>query len=421
MRKLFSLVLALFMVCGMSVRALAADAPIELSFLNFSTTDESMKSIYKVIEDFEKDNPGIKIKNIGMSVDNIRNQLVMANLASNAPDVAQVQDGDAVVLQSTGAVYSAEEIFDKKFTDSLVKEFYDLVLYNGKHAGIVFAPNSITFFYNKKLLKQLGYDAPPKTLEEMEAMMKKGKAEIKDLIGFQLDTTIRSVGFDHQWNFMNLFEYKVLDGKTSKFNSPAMAQFGEWERRMIKEGYTLPGKRYGEFRPMAAQGRLLFAVDNVQHRGFMKAFNKTMTDQEYEETWGVAPMPLGPSGKRVSSPHAHTLVVLRATKHKEAAAKFVEYLTASQSALTKYLDPAGFLPPVSNYKELAPGCFEDKGRQGTMRYAVPYTLAPCYGPNYAKLGTIVTTAIQEIISSDRPIKQILDSYQPKIVDALALQ
>ncbi len=414
MRKLFSLVLALFIFCGVNGRALAADAPVELTFLNFATTDEAMKSIYKVMDDFEKENPDIKIKNMPMAVDSIRNQIIMMVMAGNPPDVVQTLAGDSVVVYSMGAIYSAEELYDQAFIDNMHKGFYDLGLYDGKHAGIVFAPNPMTFFYNKKLLAKLGHDAPPKTLEEMEAMMKKGKAEIPGLIPFQLDTTLRSIGFNHQWNFMNLFEYKVFDGKVSKFNSQAMVEFGEWERRMLKEGYTLPGKKFGEFRPMAAQGRVLFAIDNAQHRSMMKAFNKTMTDQEYDETWEVYPAPLGLSGQRASSPDSHSLVVPRATKHKEAAVRFVKYLTASKSALTKYLDPAGFLPAVNNYRELAPGCFEDKGRQGSLKYAVPYNIAPCYGPNYAKLSLLVMTAIQEIITTDKPVKQILDAYQPKI-------
>ncbi len=414
MRKMFSLVLALFMFCGVSARALAADAPVEISFLNFSTTEDAMKSIYKVMEDFEKENPGIKVKNMPIGVGDIRSQLIVMIMGGNAPDVAQLYVGDAVVVYTMGALYSAEELYDQKFLDNLPPQFFDIGKWGDKHSGVVFSPNPMTFFYNKKLLDRLGYKEPPKTLDEMEAMMKKGKAEIKDLIGFQSDTTVRTLGFNHQWNFMNCFEYLPIQGNVSKLNSPNMVKFGEWMRRMVKEGYTLPGKRFGEFRPMAAQGRLLFAIDNAQHRGLMKAFKKDMTDQEYAETWIPAPFPMGPSGRSASSPDAQSLVVLKSTKHKEAAAKFVEYLTASKSALTKYQDPAGFLPPVKNYQELAPGSFADPGRQGTMKYAVPNTLGMPFGPNYAKLALLIMTSMQEVITSDKPVQQILDSYQPKI-------
>jgi ABC-type glycerol-3-phosphate transport system substrate-binding protein len=120
----------------------------------------------------------------------------------------------------------------------------------------------------------------------------------------------------------------------------------------------------------------------------------------------------------VATPDDHALVVVRSTKNKEAAAKFVEYLTATKSALTKYHDPAGFLPPVTNYEELAPKVFDDPGRQGTLKYAVPNVVNLPFGPNYVKVCTIAMTAIQEIITTTKPVKAILDSYQPKLEGVL---
>ncbi len=417
MRKLLSTALALLMVCLFAAPVFAAEK-VEISFLNFSSTEEVTKSIYQVIEDFEKDNPDIKIKNLPIGVGEIRNQLVVMVMGGNPPDVAQLHIADSVLVYTMGALYPAEELYDQAFISNTVEKFYDESLSGGKHAAVLQGPNPMNFYYNKKLLKQLGYDAPPKTLEEMEAMMKKGKAEIKDLIGFQIDTTVRAVGFTHAWNYMNMFEYEVIKGNTVKFNTPNMVKFGEWIRRMVKEGYTLPGKRFGEFRPMAAQGRLLFALDGTTHRGLIKSFDKNMTDQGYADTWGVFPSPLGPSGKHVAAPDDHTLVVLRSTKHKEAAVKFVKYLTESKSVLTKYLDPVGFLPPVKNYKETAPGTFSDPGRQDTIRLTVPNITNLPYGPNYGKVAILAMTALQEIITSDKPVQGILNSYQAKLEGVL---
>jgi multiple sugar transport system substrate-binding protein len=417
MRKLLFQILALLMFCGLSGLAFAA-APVEIGFFNWSSTEDVMKPIYQVIEDFEKDNPGIKVKNIPIGVGEIRQQLILSIMGGNAPDVAQLHIGDAVTVYSMGALVPVEELFGKDFIDKFNPIFYDEGRVDDKHAAVLWSPNTMTFFYNKKLLKQLGFDGPPKTLDEMEAMMKKGKAQIPDLIGFQLDTTIRTVGFTHVWNFMNLFEYEVIKGNTSKFNSDNMVKFAEWLRRMMKEGYTLPGKRFGEFRPLAAQGRVLFCIDGAQHRGQMKAFKKDMTDEEYAETWEACLFPMGISGKPVATPDDHALVVVRSSKNKEAAAKFVEYLTASKSALNKYNHPAGFLPPVKNYEELAPGVFNDPGRQGTLKFAVPNVVNLPFGPNYVKVCTLVMTALQEVITSDKPVKGILDNCQAKLEGVL---
>lgn len=412
------LLLAAFTMVFLASAPLAFAAPVEITFMNWSSTEDSMKPVLKVIEDFERDNPDIKVKNMPIGVGEIRNQFMVMSLGGNAPDVVQLHVGDAVFMYNSGVVHAAEDLYSQEFLDRCFPVFYDETLADGKHAGIVWAPNTLTFFYNKKLLKELGYDAPPKTLEEMTAMMKKGKESIPDLIGFQLDTTIRTVGFTHVWPLMNAFEYECIKGKEVRFNTEEMVAWAEWMRHIVKEGYTLPGKRFGEFRPMAAQGRVLFAYDGAQHRGHMKAFKKDMTDEEYDETWQAAYLPMGPTGKHLSAPDDHALVISNKTKKQEAAVKFVEYLTGSTSALTKYHDPAGFLPPVQDYEELAPGVFDDNGRQGTLTYAVPSIVNLPFGPNYIKVATLVMTGVQEIITTDKPVKTILDSYQKKIEGVL---
>lgn len=139
-----------------------------------------------------------------------------------------------------------------------------------------------------------------------------------------------------------------------------------------------------------------------------------MTDEEYEALWIPAPLPAGPTGRHLASPDDHTLVVSNKSKDKEAAARFVKYLVESKSALTKYHDHAGFLPPVKNYAEIAPGAFQDQARQGTLKYAVPNIVNLPYGPRFVNVATEVMTAIQEIITTDKPVKNILDAYQPKL-------
>jgi multiple sugar transport system substrate-binding protein len=405
-------VLGLFLGTG-----LARAGQVEISFMNWSSTEEVMRPILEVIKDFEKENPGIKVKNVPIGVGDIRNQFMVMDLGGNPPDVVQLHGGDAIYVYHTGALLPVEEVFDKAFTDKFIETFYEETRADDVHAGILWGPQTLTFVCNIQLLKQLGYSEPPKTLIEMEEMMKKGKETIPDLIGFQLDTTVRTIGFAHVWSFMNAFEYEVIKGKVSKFNSPAMVEFGEWIRRMVKLGYTLPGKRFGEFRPMAANGRVLFCFDG-SHKGQMKAFNKSLTDADYDAMFQASPLPAGPNGKHLAAPDDHSLAISRKSRNKEAAAKLVAFLSTTNSALSKYHNPCGFLPPIKDYRAVAPGCFEDASRQGTLKFAVPNVVIPPYGPNYVDIAQEVMTAVQEIITTDKPVKAILDAYQPKIQDII---
>jgi ABC-type glycerol-3-phosphate transport system substrate-binding protein len=49
---------------------------------------------------------------------------------------------------------------------------------------------------------------------------------------------------------------------------------------------------------------------------------------------------------------------------------------------------------------------------------VPNILNLPFGPNYVQVATICMTGIQEIITTDKPVKGILDDYQKQLEEAL---
>ena len=153
MKRLMLWLAGLAFALGSAGGALAA--PIELKFLNWASSEEIYKPIYKVIEDFEKANPDIKIKNMPIGVGEIRNPFMVMTLGGNAPDVVQLHIGDAVTMLTMGAIIPTEELYPKAFTDQFFDTFNRVVLYGDKHASIVHGPNTLTFVVNKKLLKQL--------------------------------------------------------------------------------------------------------------------------------------------------------------------------------------------------------------------------------------------------------------------------
>lgn len=390
--------------------------PVEISFANWASTEASMKGILTVIEQFEKENPDIKIKNVPLPVSDIRNQVMIMVMGGNPPDIAQFSVGDAHVMGYMEAVHPAEELYSKAFIDDLYPEFYETCRQGDKHIAVDWSPNTLTFYYNKKLMAEAGLDpnTPPKTLDEMEAMMKKVKKVAPEAVGLQLDTTIRTVGFYHIWSFVNNFAIQPITNDSVAFNTPEMIEFGKWVRRMVKDGYTLPGKKFGEFRPLAAQDRLLFALDGPQFQGVIKSFDKNYTTERFLDTWGIAPLPSGRTGKNFSVPDDHVLVVLKSTKHKEAAAKFVEYLVSNKFALEHYQSPIGFLAPTKSAARDLTDAFGDSVRKAIMENTVPHIIPQPYGPNYVKIATIVMTAIQELISSDKPVDEIMNTAQVQL-------
>ena len=422
MALLVTLVLSVSLISGCggpkgdSKGAGATGEKIELTFVNWAAGEAYTKDLNKVIAEYEKQNPNIKIKNVNVPVSDMRNQLMVMVMGGNVPDIAQVHVGDGVIMATMNALEPTENVLPQELIKDFRPEFYEPGKVGDKHYLIPWAPNTLTFYYNKTLLKELGFDPtkPPQTLDEMDQMMKVAKQKMPDVVGLQLDTTIRTVGLAQEWPFMNNFLEQPVTNDSAKVNSPEFIQFGEWIRGTVKNGYTLAGKKFGEFRPQASQNRLLFALDGPFLRGVVKSFDKNITDEQFFETWGVAPLPMGPTGKNFSAPDDHTLVVMKASQHKEEAAKFAEFLVNSEYTMKNYHGPLGFLPPTKSAAEKYPDLFNDPIRSVILEKIVP-TLTPLpFGPNYAKLGTTLMTGVQEIITTDKPVKQILDNTQTQL-------
>ena len=104
-------------------------------------------------------------------------------------------------------------------------------------------------------MQQAGLDpnTPPATMEELNAAVAQAKPKLpKETIMLQLDTTNRTIGLYDQWPFMLAYNDGVppvdSQGKIS-INTPGMREYGEWIRAQVKEGNTLPGKKFGYSAP----------------------------------------------------------------------------------------------------------------------------------------------------------------------------
>lgn len=406
-----------------STPSTSTNEKVTITFVNWVASEEGTRDQVKdVIAQFEKDNPNIKVDIKPVPVSDIGKQLSIMVAGNNPPDLAQVHPDDVVSLAAMNALEPTDGILSKEFLADVQQSEYDLTVYQGKHFGIPWAPAGPGFLYNKKLMQQAGLDPnkPPQTIDEMMEMIKIAKDKLpKDVVSLQLDTTIRTIGLLHEWPFMRAFGAMPVDGDKAKLNTPEMQAYTEWLRSMVKNGYTLPGKKYGEFRTLAAQDRLLFAVDGSYLKGIVKSLNKQMTDEEFYKTWGVAAIPGGKDGKHYAAPDDHFMVVFKNSKNKAAAAKLAEYLANSEYSLKKYIDPVGFVPATKSAVQRVPSIGNDPIRKGYIEKIVPTVVPLPYGPNYSKTAETIMAAMQEAITTDKPIKDILANAQTKLEGVLS--
>lgn len=391
----------------------------EITFVNWASAEESSRPyINQAIADFEKENPNIKVKSVPVAISDIANQLTIMMMGGNAPDIAQININEGVTLASMGGILETDSLVRQDLAaDSLFKKSWDLGAYNGKHYGMPWLAQPQGFYYNKTLMQQAGIDPnkPPKTLDELIADMDQARKKLpaEDLI-IGLDTTIRTIGLDQEWPLIRSFGALPVDGNKVAANSSQMVNYATWLRKLVKEGYTLPGKKFGEFRPVAAQNHLLFMIDEPQFKGIVQSLDKNLTDDKFYQTWGITSVPAGVDGKIYSAPDDHHLILFKASKHQAAAMKFAEFLMNNESAYKAYNSKIGVLPATQSgfnkYSEL----FGDPVRKTFVTDILPNVVPLPTGPNLAKVSTVIMAGLQEVISTDKPIPDILNGVQTKL-------
>ncbi|MDR0654301.1 MAG: ABC transporter substrate-binding protein, partial [Synergistaceae bacterium] len=369
----------------------AADVIKTVVFANWVSVEEATQSrIVEIIKAFESANPDIRIEIQGIPVSDIVKEITIRSTAGDPPDIAQIPSDNVLQLQSAGLLSPLDDLLGEDFQRNIYKDLYDATgLVDGVHYAVPWANSTHGLFYNRKLLAQAGLDParPPKTIGELADILKIARERLtEDVILIQADTTVRTLGLLHQWPFLLAFNGGVepynLKGEVN-FNTDGIKKYMEWLRLLIKEKYTLPGLKYGEFRPYAAQDKLLFGNDWTCFDGILRSLNKDITPDYLYETWGATALPADANGKHRTPVQAHTLVLFKNSGVNKEAAKFLEFLVSDKIAIEQYIAANGFTPVTLDAFEKAPSLSKSAFIKSFISDVVPTSVTLPTGPDYA--------------------------------------
>lgn len=114
-----------------------------------------------VIEEFEKQNPTIKIKWIDVPFSEGEKRTLASVLSDKTPDIVNLNPDFTALLAERGALWEIPEENDKQFN----KEILETLKYNGKLYSLPWYATSAVTIYNKELIKKAGISIP-KTFDE---------------------------------------------------------------------------------------------------------------------------------------------------------------------------------------------------------------------------------------------------------------
>lgn len=409
-------VLALALVCA-GARSAGAET-VELTFANWAAAEPTTRpAIEKVIQDFQSAHPDIRIRSEAISFSEIARQLVLRVRTGNPPDVAQLAGNDTFLLAITGKLEPLDSYVTNDVKSALKPGALNGLRYRNQLVAFPWTQAPAGLWYNKALMRKAGLDPeqPPRTIDALMTALAAIKRSAPDLIPLGLDTTNRAFAMQSNWPWMETFGAAPIGDGAKGADTPQMKAYLSWMRDLAKKGYIDPGRKIGEFRPLAAQDKVAFTWDQVLLQGVIQTANK-MSDADFYQHWGVTTLPTGPSGKAFTFEGGHQLVMFADSKHKQAAWTFIQYLATSPDAIRVYtLGPGSSLTPLAQVRdpELARkldtpifNAFKDK--------IVPTISAPPFGSAFASGATAVMAGVQQAVTGNDPIDTVARSIQQQL-------
>lgn len=284
----------------------------------------------ELIQDFLAEHPHIDVEVQKLPLISLHEKLLTAYAGDTLPDMCQLGNTwipefvalDALEpldgLVNASSVVKQEDYFDGIYDSNRV----DSGLY-----GVPWYVDTRLMYYRRDLLKQAGFDAPPRTWDEWTQMMGAIKA---------------MVGRDRYAALLPINEYE-----------PLLVLALQMPEEVLRDG-----GRYGNFRS-ASFRRALGYYDQIFKREWAPRMSNTQISNVWDEfghglfsfyisgpwniaefkkrlpanlqdQWTTAPMP-GPDGPGVSSAGGSSLVIFRSSPVKKSAWQLTEYLSRPET------------------------------------------------------------------------------------------
>lgn len=349
--------------------------------------------INKIIENFEIENPKIKIKWVDVPFSEGEKRTLAAVLSANTPDLINLNPDFSSLLAQRGALYEIEPKFTEQFNKSIINS----LKYNGKLYSLPWYATSAVTIYNKKLLNG---NKIPATYD--------GMAKITPATGTFLmlpnitenDTMLRILN-----------KYGISPGNINSEKSVEIFDLFKnlYTKNLIpKESIT---QTHREALEKYMAGQIIFFQAGAN---FLNMIKENSPDT-YKKT-DVAPQITGALGQYDFS-LMNFVIPLRA-KHKDEAVKFALFLTnyENQLELAKLTNVLAV-----NDKTLKDRFFTDFNQNDLLAKARVISAKQLNNidppvknhQNQKEINTIINSAVQEILINKNTTRNILDDVQRK--------
>ncbi len=299
---------------------------VKFSYPPYGYDEEKEKAFWEAnIAEFEAANPGIKIEQTWESWDNVYTKWDQMVASGDTADIAYDFPLTAVHYATQGELLPLTDVVNNLGGESAFSPGMRYFKSGDDWYGVPHGDASMVLLYRKDLLKEAGYDAPPKNWDEMieiaKACTKKGQYGL----GFFTGDTYQSCQI--LTAFMKQAGGVMLDdqGKVA-LDSPENLKALQLVDQLVNKDKVVPSAAvsWEHADPANAVGTGKCAMA-ITWGGFGTQL-EGMFPEEYENI-GFVQQPVGPGGTSGSWSGTGGFFMFKNAKHPDEAKKFIEYMS----------------------------------------------------------------------------------------------
>lgn len=387
-----------------------------------SSLDADKQVLQPELDKFQKQT-GIKVNLQVIGWPDLQNKILAATTSGNGPDVLNIGNTWAPSLQATGAFMP---FGDSEFSAIGGKDkFVPASLATGGMAGK--DPTSVPLYslvyglyYNKKMFADAGLK-PPTTWEELQDAAKKLTDKSKGTYGMAMEGGSYTEGVHFAFIFGQQHGSDPFDsaGKPA-FTSDGQVQGVKQYVDLMGSGVVNPSSAQYKNGPEApgdfAKGKaaMLMSQNNAD--------NTLVADGMKTDEYGVVaiPAPTGAAKDTASFVAGINMSIFKNTKNKDAALKFVKFMTSEDEQ--KIFDkPFAALPVL---KGVTPNFTDNADEAKTFQdilntKAVPLPLVPNEAAYETNVGNAVVQLTQQAATGKTPSDEEIKAALQKAQDTMA--
>ncbi len=274
------------------------------------------KYINGIIEEFEKENPNVKIKWVDVPYSEGEKRTLAALLTDNPPDLINLTPDFSAMAAQKNALYE----IPKDVMSAYPEAIYPSLSYNGKFFAIPFYLTSAITFVNGDLAQKAGVKKFPKTYDEMFELAE----GVKKSTGYFVEMPTSNEN-DTFLKILNKYGITPDDGFQTKEAQNIFARYKTlYQNNLIPKESLTQSHREALEKYMA--GQIVFLQAGANFLNIVKENAPSV----YENT-ELAPQIVGSTGKYDFS--LMNLIIPLKAKNKESAVKFAVFLTNKQNQL----------------------------------------------------------------------------------------